>query len=100
MTSGFSSCTPLDRQDTYPTTTGDAAGRFDRDGFAVFQHVVSIPQCEALADELTARFQSQQDSGRSRIGGVRNLLQSCALVAEVADSPSVKSILRSALGAE
>jgi len=91
-----SSFAPLDRQDVCPTT----AERFARDGFAVFEKVVSSSVCEALSVDLTARFESQQDSARSRIGGVRNLFQSCPLVAEVADSPSIKSILSSLLGVE
>lgn len=76
---------------------GNGAGCFDRDGFAVFERVIPIQQCAALAAELTSRLQSQQDSARSRIGGVRNLLQSCALVAEVAVSDPIQNILRQVL---
>ena len=79
---------------------GNGVGRFDRDGFAVFEQVIPIPQCGALAAELTSRFQSQQDTSRTRIGGVRNLLQSCKLVADVAVSAPIKSILGSALGVD
>ena len=79
---------------------GNGVSRFARDGFAVFEQVISIPECEALTVELSSRFQSQQASARSRIGGVRNLLQTSALVAEVAVGAPVLNILKSALGVE
>ena len=79
---------------------GNGVSRFARDGFAVFEQVISIPECEALTAELSSRFQSQQASARSRIGGVRNLLQTSALVAEVAVGAPVLNILKSALGVE
>ena len=74
--------------------------QFGSDGFAVFDRVIPDAKCDQLMAELTSRFESQQDSARSRIGGVRNLLQTCPLVAEVAVSAPVMSLLKSLLGVE
>ncbi|TAK95393.1 MAG: phytanoyl-CoA dioxygenase [Verrucomicrobia bacterium] len=73
---------------------------FARDGFAVFEKVISPGQCDALCAELTDLFQTQQASTRNRIGGLRNLLQTSRLVAEVAAGNALKRILRDALGKE
>lgn len=72
---------------------------FFRDGFAILERVVPVGVCDALAHELTLRLQAQQDGARSRIGGVRNLLQFSPLVADVASSNPVTTILNSVMGA-
>jgi len=79
---------------------GDVAGHFAREGFVVFDEVASVVLCDALCAELTERFQLQQNSAQIRIGGLRNLLQSSPLVAEVAAADSLKQILRAALGTD
>lgn len=79
---------------------GNDGGRFNRDGFAVHEQVISPADCELLTRELTPRFQSEQDAARSRIGGLRNLLQTSPSVAQVASSAPVMDLLRSMLGAE
>lgn len=90
----------LDTQDNHLAATPNLADRFARDGFAVIEQAAPVRVCEALAAELTSRFQVQTGSVRGRIGGVQNLLQSCPLVGEFAASAVVKGILHAALGAE
>lgn len=90
----------LDRADAAGAEVMSTAERFACGGFIIFENVVPMAVCELLSAELTARFQSQQNSARSRIGGLRNLLQSCSLVADVASSVPLKNILRATLGTD
>src|SRR5580765_3315393 len=79
---------------------GNGRGRFDRDGFMVFEKVISADKCDQLAVSLADLFQSKQSSSKSRIGGVRNLLQTSPLVAEIANGEAMVGMLRRVLGAE
>jgi hypothetical protein len=60
------------------------ADDFNRKGFEIFKGVIPSPRCDELATELSVRFQIKQGSNKSKIGGVRNLLQTTKLVAELA----------------
>jgi len=72
---------------------GNGRGRFDRDGFMVFEKVISADKCDQLAVSLADLFQSKQSSSKSRIGGVRNLLQTSPLVAEIANGEAMVGML-------
>ena len=74
--------------------------RFARNGFAIFNQIISPQRCEELGNELSSLFDSQQKSAKNRIGGVRNLLQTNKLVTEIANCDELKSILRHELGAD
>lgn len=75
-------------------------GNFARDGFAILQNIISLDQCNGLCDELAALLQTRHDSARSRIGGLRNLLQTSRSIAEVAASSELGEVLLEALGKE
>ncbi|HVU26337.1 MAG TPA: phytanoyl-CoA dioxygenase family protein [Verrucomicrobiae bacterium] len=65
---------------------------FTENGFQIFPAVISDQQCDLLALELSAQFETYQNSAKSRIGGVRNLLQN-RKIAEIASSLKLTSIL-------
>jgi len=74
--------------------------RFERDGFLIIPNLISRSDCDALAAELTPLFDAQQGSSRTRIGGVRNLLQTSPLVRDTARCSEVQALLRRTLGVE
>ena len=74
--------------------------RFHEDGFQIFPSLVSAEDCNRLAAELTPLFEQQTKSSKSRIGGVRNLLRTNALVAVFAKAPVVVELLNQAAGGE
>jgi ectoine hydroxylase-related dioxygenase (phytanoyl-CoA dioxygenase family) len=70
--------------------------RFDRDGFQIIHSLLTNDECDRLTSELTPLFEQQIKSAKSRIGGVRNLLRTNALVLEFAKSPCIVELLSEA----
>jgi ectoine hydroxylase-related dioxygenase (phytanoyl-CoA dioxygenase family) len=79
---------------------GNSRDCFVRHGFLILREFLPLETCDQLAAELTARFEAQQGDATSRIGGVRNLLQSSPLVAAVAKSDCASALLRALLDAK
>ena len=79
---------------------GNCSESFTRLGFVILRDFVTPETCAELAAELTPRFESQQGAASSRIGGVRNLLQSSPRVARLARSAKVLALLQEILQAE
>jgi hypothetical protein len=60
--------------------------QFDKDGFLVVRELLSVAECNELADELGDLLERQQRvTSRSR-GGLRNVLQASPRAAAVAAS--------------
>ena len=76
---------------------GGADG-FHSDGFEIFDEVISRRCCDELAAELSNLFQTQQDNSKSKIGGVRNLLQTSKSVAKLANGMELASLCQTVLG--
>jgi len=74
------------------------AGRFMNDGFQIISGLISNSECDLLASELSALFESQQNSAKNKIGGVRNLLRNSLRVNETATSAKLVSCLGGLLG--
>jgi ectoine hydroxylase-related dioxygenase (phytanoyl-CoA dioxygenase family) len=72
-------------------------GHFAKDGFQIVTKVISDLECDSLAAELSALFESQQNSAKSKIGGVRNLLRNPRIVS-FASSPKLISLLNELTG--
>jgi ectoine hydroxylase-related dioxygenase (phytanoyl-CoA dioxygenase family) len=70
---------------------------FAENGFQIFPAVISNQQCDSLATELSAQFETHQSSVKSKIGGVRNLLQNHNVV-DIAASRNLASILGALTG--
>ena len=68
-------------------------GQFSRDGFQMLPGLFLEEECDGLAAELSYCFDQQQNSARTKIGGVRNLLRASPRVAQLASSPRLISIL-------
>lgn len=85
---------------TSATSTRAAEGddSFAQAGFEILSDVLPVPQCDALAVELTALYAEHQQSSRNKIGGVRNLLRINPRVAAVASSHDIQSILQQRAG--
>ena len=82
-----------------PSTLGvEDVNDFDRDGFKCFPALLSTGECDRLARELTVLFEKQQGSVRNRIGGLRNLLRLCPVVAEIAGAIRITSYLGDLIG--
>ena len=75
-----------------------SVSQFARDGFQIIQSVASHDECDLLASELTPLFEQQQISSKNKIGGVRNLLRSNALVSQFAKSSKLISVLEKFTG--
>jgi ectoine hydroxylase-related dioxygenase (phytanoyl-CoA dioxygenase family) len=73
-------------------------GQFEQDGFQIVPEVLTKSECDALVGELSALFEQQQSSVKTRIGGVRNLLRASEHVAELASSTRVTSLLTKLIG--
>ena len=65
---------------------------FAENGFQISPAIISSQQCDLLASELSALFETHQDSVKNKIGGVRNLLRKQS-VAAIATSRNLVSIL-------
>ena len=76
------------------TTPVDA---FDQNGFEILNDVLPRERCDALALELSALHQSQKESVKNRLGGVRNLLRLSGQVADVANSAEIRDVLEKRL---
>jgi ectoine hydroxylase-related dioxygenase (phytanoyl-CoA dioxygenase family) len=77
---------------------GNGAGRFMDDGFQIISSLISDSECDLLASELSALFESQQNSAKNKIGGIRNLLRNSSRVNEMATSAKLISYLETLLG--
>jgi len=71
--------------------------QFQRDGFCIIESVLAPEFCDSLAAELTPVLDQRQTQGKS--GGVRNLLQTNPHIAQLADSPALRSLVSKAAGA-
>lgn len=67
-------------------------GQFAEDGFQIVTKVISDLECDSLAAELSALFESRQNLAKSKIGGARNLLQNPKIVS-LASSSKLISLL-------
>jgi ectoine hydroxylase-related dioxygenase (phytanoyl-CoA dioxygenase family) len=76
----------------------DGTGRFMDDGFQIIASLISDGECDLLASELSALFESQQNSAKNKIGGVRNLLRNSSRANETATSAKLVSCLERLLG--
>jgi ectoine hydroxylase-related dioxygenase (phytanoyl-CoA dioxygenase family) len=75
-------------------------GQFEREGFQIIESLVSDLECEHLAAELTPLLEKQLKSAKNRIGGLRNLLRTNALVSAFAKSPLVTGLIHQVAGCE
>jgi len=76
----------------------NGSGCFMADGFQIVPSLISDSECNLLAAELSALFESQQTSAKNKIGGVRNLLRNSLRVNETATSANLVSCLEGLLG--
>jgi len=82
-----------------PSTGGVAVEHdFGREGFEIAPAFLSAGESSSLAAELTALLEQQQGSVRNKIGGIRNLLRLCPLVAEIAVATRIASWLGTLAG--
>ena len=79
-------------------SAADCAATFSCDGFEIFDEVISCWRCDELAAELSSLFQTQQGNSKSKIGGIRNLLQTSQQVAELANGAALAGLCRTVLG--
>ena len=75
-----------------------SAGGFGDLGFQIFPAVLSEADCDSLSAELSQLFDRRQNSSRSKIGGIRNLLRLSPRVAALASSRPVLSFVEQASG--
>jgi ectoine hydroxylase-related dioxygenase (phytanoyl-CoA dioxygenase family) len=75
----------------------NGTGRFMDDGFQIVPSLISDSECDLLASELSAFFESQQNSAKNKIGGIRNLLRNSFRVNETAASAKLISYLEGLL---
>jgi len=73
--------------------------QFERDGFQIIKSLAEPGACDQFSAELTPLFEQQQQSAKSKIGGVRNLLRSHARVSQFARSAKLLSVLQPFAGA-
>jgi len=73
-------------------------GQFERDGFQVVRLLVATGECDFISAELTPLYEQQSQTAGVRIGGVRNLLSTSAVVSEFARKPALLSLLQQAVG--
>jgi ectoine hydroxylase-related dioxygenase (phytanoyl-CoA dioxygenase family) len=76
----------------------DSSTRLEPDGFQILSGLISHNECDALATELTHRFHKYKASSQTKIGGIRNLLRTCASVAQLASSLRLLPPLEKLLG--
>lgn len=76
-----------------PNSESNCIGQFERDGFQIVKSITGQDECDLLAAELTPLFQQQQQSAKSKIGGVRNLLRTNAQVSRLSKSLEILSTL-------
>ncbi|SRR5258706_1905872 len=73
-------------------------GQFDQGGFYFIKSLVGHSECDLLAAELTPLFEQQQESAKSKIGGLRNLLRNNSRVLHLSKSAKVISVLEKFAG--
>jgi hypothetical protein len=71
----------------------NGSGQFTQDGHQIIKSLLSVGECDSLAVELTPLLEQQQTSSKSKIGGVRNLLQTNSHVSQLARSRPLLSVL-------
>src|SRR5580692_4929085 len=74
-------------------TTSRDAEQFARDGFLMLERILPEVECDELAERLSALMENQQNLGKDRIGGLRNLLSLDMRVTEVASDQNLLSLL-------
>jgi hypothetical protein len=79
---------------------GNGPGRFEREGFAVFDDFLPAEQCEQLIRELSELYDLNRAGTPTRIGGVRNLLQTSLQVLKFASDPALIDLLHAKLDSE
>jgi len=72
--------------------------QFGQDGFQILTGVLNSIECDSLACELSALFEDQKACTNNKIGGIRNLLRTSPVVAQLATSPALKSIVAEGAG--
>src|SRR5690348_14739862 len=66
-------------------------GQFRQDGYQTIKSLLSIGECDSLAAELTPLLEQQQALSKSKMGGVRNLLQTNSRVSQLSRSRALLS---------
>ena len=72
--------------------------RFGKDGFLIVQDLLPKDTCAALAAELTALLDQQQQTNPKARGGLRNVLRISPLAASVASSENILSLVSDLIG--
>jgi ectoine hydroxylase-related dioxygenase (phytanoyl-CoA dioxygenase family) len=73
-------------------------GQFERGGFQIVRSIVGKDECDLLAAELTPLFELQQQSAKSKIGGVRNLLRTNPRVSQFSKSSKILGVMETIVG--
>lgn len=76
----------------------DADSQLVQDGFLILPDVIAPDVCDAIIGAIAALYKAHSETARRRIGGVRNVLHHCPLVAELAWSESFLKLVRPYLG--
>src|SRR6187401_18339 len=71
---------------------------FRRDGYSIHENVLSIDEVEQLRDVLANLPEREEVRRKRSVYGVRNLLEICPRVAELAAAPHVRQFATAALG--
>lgn len=71
---------------------------FTQQGFEILTDILSGDECDALLEDLSRVYDSEQKSTANRIAGVRNVLRRSKAVASLACSKKLKSIVQKHLG--
>src|SRR5438552_17734483 len=71
---------------------------FDEAGFEIIPGILSSTECHALVQAVSALAISQGSRPGQRFAGLRNLLQQCRLVRELASCAKLSAQLQSLVG--
>jgi len=69
--------------------------QFTQDGYQTIKSLLPTEECDSLTAELTPLLEQQQTLTKSKIGGVRNLLQTNSRVSLLSRSRQLLSVLES-----
>lgn len=67
--------------------------QFAQEGYQIIKSLLSTGECDSLAADLTPLLEQQQTLSKSKIGGVRNLLQTNSRVSQLSRSRVLLSVL-------
>ena len=75
-------------------SAANGVSQFERDGFQIVKSLADLSQCDLLTTELTPLFTQQQNAAKTKIGGLRNLLQTSLQVLNFAKSDRLLTIIQ------